>query len=357
MAKKTTEVYLICPVRRCTPSVRKKMDAYVAKLESRGYKVHYPPRDVDQSNDDGGVRICAEHIDAMMGCDEVHVWWDPSSSGSHFDLGMAYMLTTIRTVLWMRLGHVGMEELKKTQDIQINLPLRFVIANPEQVTRDPEKSFTNVLLELAARARIRDRGMVFFLEEELEPGIRACLAEVGPHCVKCDRRIFSWTGKDEPPCSCSEKGVAEADYDHAKSLNVARMHGAVGPARAQAPAAATAPVVRAALGEDSGERFLGELDGIAQEDAAGLKKAYESYGPSWKQRGGVGAYMMACRKFDRLENRVRKLGYDVFRAIAEDDRGEGCIDDVRDLRRYLMLIEAEMRARGFQRVHRDNKTG
>lgn len=106
---------------------------------------------------------------------------------------------------------------------------------------------------------------------------------------------------------------------------------------------------------DSGEKFLGELDAISREDAEGLKRAYESYGPSWKQRGGVGAYMMACRKFDRLENRVRKLGWDVFRAIAEDDRGEGCIDDVRDLRRYLMLIEAEMRARGFRRTHRDNK--
>jgi hypothetical protein len=110
------------------------------------------------------------------------------------------------------------------------------------------------------------------------------------------------------------------------------------------------------LARDSGEGFLAQLDAIAQEDAAGLKKAYESYGPSWKTRGGVGAYMMACRKFDRLENRVKRLGWDVFRAIAEDDRGEGCIDDVRDLRRYLMLIEAEMRARGFRRTHRDNKT-
>lgn len=122
---------------------------------------------------------------------------------------------------------------------------------------------------------------------------------------------------------------------------------------------------------DSGEGFLKELNVIAQEDAAGLKKAYESYGPSWKQRGGVGAFMMLARKWDRLENRVKRAiggrfsslrdrdiaavaAYDIFGHIAADQRAEGVIDDVRDLRRYLMLVEAEMRARGFGAVHRDN---
>lgn len=109
------------------------------------------------------------------------------------------------------------------------------------------------------------------------------------------------------------------------------------------------------LSSDSGEGFLGQLDKIAAEDAAGLKKAYESYGPSWKQRGGIGAAMMMLRKFDRMEQRLKKLNWDIFRAIIEDDRGEGIIDDVRDARRYLLLIEAEMRARGFDRTHRDNK--
>jgi hypothetical protein len=109
------------------------------------------------------------------------------------------------------------------------------------------------------------------------------------------------------------------------------------------------------LATDAGGDFLHVLDAIAQEDAAGLKKAAESYGFSWKQRGGVGAFMMLARKWDRMENRVRNMEWDVFKAIATDDRGEGVIDDVRDLRRYLMLVEAEMRARGFSRQHRDNK--
>lgn len=111
------------------------------------------------------------------------------------------------------------------------------------------------------------------------------------------------------------------------------------------------------LFRDSGDRFLNFLEQIVTEDAAGLRVAYDSYGPSWKQRGGANAFFMLCRKWDRLENRLKKseINYDIFRGIATDTRGEGVIDDVRDLRRYLLLVEAEMRARGFGRTHRDNE--
>lgn len=152
------------------------------------------------------------------------------------------------------------------------------------------------------------------------------------------------------------------------------------------------------LTKDSGDKFLELLETIGAEDAAGLKKAAESYGNSWKQRGGVGAFMMLARKWDRLQNRlamglstserldlrdvlsafendcpeaipgtwpavaalIRKAvdlkPYDIFHHLATDTRAEGVIDDVRDLRRYLMLVEAEMRARGFDATHRDNKS-
>ncbi len=132
--------------------------------------------------------------------------------------------------------------------------------------------------------------------------------------------------------------------------------------------------------------FLEHLDTIAGEDVAGLNKAQQSYGDSWKKRGGVGAFMMLARKWDRLENRVKeeiKSGFlkegveggkssygsgdfedrieahswDIFEHIAADDRAEGLIDDIRDLRRYLMLVEAEMRCRGSKAAtstHRDN---
>ncbi|MHC4157180.1 MAG: hypothetical protein ACYST6_20010 [Planctomycetota bacterium] len=118
--------------------------------------------------------------------------------------------------------------------------------------------------------------------------------------------------------------------------------------------------------------YLKHLDEIAEADVKGLRKAQASYGNSWKQRGGVGAFMMLARKWDRLENRVQAkplrpvdrpedeamLGdrYDVFEHCIVDERSEGVIDDIRDLRRYLLLVEAEIMARGVRHdAHRDNK--
>ena len=78
---------------------------------------------------------------------------------------------------------------------------------------------------------------------------------------------------------------------------------------------------------------------IAQLDLTALKKAEESYGNSWRRRGGVGAFMMLARKFDRIEHQSERHGWDVFEA-GEAFKGEaGLLDDIRDLRRYLILCE------------------
>lgn len=111
---------------------------------------------------------------------------------------------------------------------------------------------------------------------------------------------------------------------------------------------------------DSGNRYLDLLGAIAAEDAAGLKKAGESYGSSWKKSGGVNAYCMLKRKWDRIIQQCEKpeISLDIFRAAFHDKRSEGIIDDIRDLRRYLLLVEAELRARGTESAtstHRDNK--
>lgn len=98
--------------------------------------------------------------------------------------------------------------------------------------------------------------------------------------------------------------------------------------------------------------YLDNLQRVADSDVAGLKKAEMSYGDSWKRRGGVGAFMMMARKWDRFENRVQTQtpeagAYDVFAHVEADPRKEGLIDDIRDLRRYLVLVEAELMARGL----------
>lgn len=120
---------------------------------------------------------------------------------------------------------------------------------------------------------------------------------------------------------------------------------------------------------------LDHLQAVADADVAGLKKAQKSYGDSWKKRGGVGAFMMLARKWDRLEEALRPgegasqgsarvvrnttdacAAYDIFRAAELDKRPEGIIDDIRDLRRYLLLVESELIARGtVHGTHRDNQ--
>lgn len=94
-------------------------------------------------------------------------------------------------------------------------------------------------------------------------------------------------------------------------------------------------------------KYLKHLQTVVDKDVAALVQAEKSYGDSWKKRGGIGAFMMLARKWDRLENYLAKAEkpYDIFEMIASDPREEGVLDDIHDLRRYLILVEAEMIAR------------
>jgi hypothetical protein len=95
-------------------------------------------------------------------------------------------------------------------------------------------------------------------------------------------------------------------------------------------------------------RHMDYLEAVASEDVKELQRKEATYKGSWKRRGGIGAYMMVARKFDRLEGITEHtFNYDIFRAIEEDMSGRdgSVLAEVRDLRRYLLLIEAEMCAR------------
>ena len=84
------------------------------------------------------------------------------------------------------------------------------------------------------------------------------------------------------------------------------------------------------------------LQTIADSDVVALQEAEKSYGDSWRKRGGVGAFMMLARKWDRIEKQVEGYRYDIFDAMANDKRPEGLLDDIRDLRRYLFLVDSYM---------------
>ena len=81
------------------------------------------------------------------------------------------------------------------------------------------------------------------------------------------------------------------------------------------------------------------MKGIAQKDLEALSRAETSQGDSWRRRGGVGAFMMLARKFDRIEHQSEKHGWDVFKAREVYVGEAGLLDDIRDLRRYLLLVE------------------
>jgi len=96
-------------------------------------------------------------------------------------------------------------------------------------------------------------------------------------------------------------------------------------------------------------KHLEFLESVAGEDVEHIKEKEKTYQGSWKKRGGCGAFLMAARKWDRLEVMLSGgYNWDIFAAIAADPSGvDGCaLAEIRDLRRYLLLIEAEMVSRG-----------
>lgn len=112
-----TKVFLICPVRKASEEVQATIEGYISRLEAAGYKVHYPPRDTEQVDPEGGITICTQNTDAIREADEVHVYWDKESGGSKFDLGAAFIL---RKPLY--------------------------IVNPQDIKATEGKSFENVVL-------------------------------------------------------------------------------------------------------------------------------------------------------------------------------------------------------------------
>jgi len=90
------------------------------------------------------------------------------------------------------------------------------------------------------------------------------------------------------------------------------------------------------LFSDLFEKRIAEL---ANQDVQALMTARLAYGESWNSRGGSGAFHVFARKWDRIENQAKMAGYDIFQAMEKFPGKDGLLDDVRDLRRYLLLVE------------------
>lgn len=95
------------------------------------------------------------------------------------------------------------------------------------------------------------------------------------------------------------------------------------------------------------------LRNIAVTDVKILEQKGKTYGSSWRKRGGVGAFMMLARKWDRIENQMEAAGYDIFEPLQKEMSAattDGLLDDIRDLRRYLLLVEGHI-ASGLSHTH------
>lgn len=79
---------------------------------------------------------------------------------------------------------------------------------------------------------------------------------------------------------------------------------------------------------------------VAANDVTEVLPRDEKYQGSWQKRGGSGVFANLARKWDRIEAACGQCHYDLMIAFLADDGPAGLIDDIRDLRRYLLLTEA-----------------
>ena len=93
-------------------------------------------------------------------------------------------------------------------------------------------------------------------------------------------------------------------------------------------------------------RYMNWLDRVVGDAVALIRKKTETYGDSWKRRGGAGAWFTTVRPWDRLEKILEKHDGNIFAALAADPSGQdgSALACVRDTMNYLILIEAHHRA-------------
>ena len=86
------KIFLICPVRNATEEQRKWIEDFVSQKYEEGYVIHAPHLHTVQTDLFGGYAICKQNAEAVASSQEIDIYYDQSSTGSVFDLGVAYAL-------------------------------------------------------------------------------------------------------------------------------------------------------------------------------------------------------------------------------------------------------------------------
>jgi len=86
------KIFLICPVRNASENQRSWIEEYVEQKSIEGYTIHAPHLHTRQKDLFGGYAICKQNAEAVASSNEIAIYYDKSSTGSVFDLGVAFAL-------------------------------------------------------------------------------------------------------------------------------------------------------------------------------------------------------------------------------------------------------------------------
>lgn len=188
-------IFVIGPVRNINKATYAVIERWVRAREAEGYKVHWPARGDTKQNDPVGINIYTVNREAIHGAGRVGIWFDGTSKGSVFDLGMTYYFLrdafkgievinetafdwpNPHLTLWDVILELGIstspesrEEIYRSNEIPVlvdetdnnalfNMGMalaslrdkskKIVIVNRDQILPTPCKSFKNVFLDLA----------------------------------------------------------------------------------------------------------------------------------------------------------------------------------------------------------------
>ena len=84
------KIFIICTIRGASKEYIDKLEKYVTELENKGYIVYAPHRDTNQMA--LGYDICLQNMQGIIQADEVHIFYNSKSQGTHFDMGMSFAL-------------------------------------------------------------------------------------------------------------------------------------------------------------------------------------------------------------------------------------------------------------------------
>jgi len=79
---------MICTVRKANEDYRLMLEDHAIQLESLGHTVHVPH--VHTNQDQKGIDICRQNMEAIENADLVLVYYNGQSTGTHFDMGVAF---------------------------------------------------------------------------------------------------------------------------------------------------------------------------------------------------------------------------------------------------------------------------